>query len=213
MTKIMLIRHGQSMANLEEIYVGNTDSELTPLGRKQAQCTAQYIFENFEVDKVYASSLRRAYDTGKAVADKFGLDVNSDDRLKEIYGGEWEGKKFVDLVKNYPEEFGTWLNDLGNAFCPGGETIVDLKNRVMEALFQIAQENDGKKIVIATHATPIRILQVCCEEKSLVDMKNIPWVSNASVSFVKYENGKFIMERAGFDEHLGEMATHLPEKI
>ncbi len=213
MTRIMVIRHGQSTANLDEIYVGHTDSELTALGRKQAECTAKYIFENFEVDKVYSSDLRRAYDTGKAVGNKFGLEVIQDKRLREIFGGDWEGEKFSDLAKNYPEEFGIWLNDLGSARCPGGETVLDLQKRVTEALLQIAQENEGKKVVIATHATPVRVIQACSDGKTLADMKNTPWVSNASVSFIKYEEGKFITERAGYDEHLGEIKTELPVNV
>ena len=117
------------------------------------------------------------------------------------------------MVKRYPEEFGIWVNDLANAKCPAGETVLDLQKRVKEALLQIAEENDGKTVVIATHATPVRVIQACCDGKTLADMKNIAWVSNASVSFVKYEAGKFMMERAGYDEHLGEMVTELPENV
>ncbi len=67
MTKLILIRHGESVANRNHIFVGHTDVELEEKGVKQAELTAQYVYENFKVDKVYASDLKRAYETGKKV--------------------------------------------------------------------------------------------------------------------------------------------------
>ena len=64
-----MIRHGQSCANVEKYFAGHLNSPLTALGVSQAQLTAQYIFQHYCVDHVYASDLDRAYLTGKAVAD------------------------------------------------------------------------------------------------------------------------------------------------
>lgn len=213
MTELMIIRHGQSMANLEGVFAGHTDSALSDLGRVQAQLTAKYITDNFKVDKVYASDLTRAFETGKAVADKVGIEVIGNKNLREVFAGAWEGVGFLDLIENYGEEYKVWITDLGNAKCTDGESVVDLQKRIVAEVKRIAAENEGKRVVIATHATPVRALQTYCMGKTLDEMKDIEWVSNASVTFIKYENGELILEKAGYDEHLGDIKTELPKGV
>jgi len=157
-TTILFIRHGQSVSNLQGIFTGHLDLALTELGQYQARTTAQYITENFKVDKVYASDLTRAYDTGDAVARLLGLSVQTDRRLREIYAGTWEGRTFDELTENFPN-YAVFRNDIGACVTDGGESVAQLSKRVLEAVTEIAAENEGKTIVIATHATPIRAVQ------------------------------------------------------
>ena len=213
MTTLLLIRHGQSMANLEGVFAGNYDAALTELGYNQAKRTAEFIAENYKVDKVYASDLIRAFETGKCVADRLGLDVIPESNLREIRAGKWEGVPFDDIVSNYPEEYGKWISDVGNSGCPNGESVKELGKRVLGALTSIAQENEGKTIVIATHATPVRVSQCLIGSESLDCMKDIPWVSNASVTEINYDNGKWNLVKVGQDSHLSDLKTNLPANV
>lgn len=208
MTKLLIIRHGNSLANTQGVFAGATDSPLTELGHAQAEKTAQYVAANYRVDAVYASDLQRAFDTGKAVADKFGLTVNATSAMREIFAGEWEGQPFdmLDLRHSYY----IWKTDIGNATCDGGESVAQLQKRIVAEVTRIAEENPQKTVVIATHATPVRVLQCFCEGKALDEMKNIPWVRNASVTEVCWENGKLSLIRAGYDAHLEGMQSALP---
>ena len=210
MTEILLIRHGQSVSNLEKYFTGSADIPLTELGRTQARQTAEYISAHYKVDVVYASDLSRAFETGKAVADLFGLPVIPDKSLREIFAGQWERVHFVDLEKRFPETFKVWQTDVGNAHPDGGESVAQLQQRILESVTRIARENDGKTVVIATHATPVRVLQCHCEGKSLGEMAKIPWVGNASVTRVEYQDGKLTLLEAGFEGHLGRLTTALP---
>ncbi len=212
MTDLYFIRHGQSEANLSESFAGATDSPLTPLGKKQAEATATF-FEDVKADKVYASPLQRAYNTGLAVAKRYNIEIETDDRLKEIYGGKWEAVPFSELINLYPEDFKVWMTDLGKAVCTEGESTVELQNRVNQAVCEIVEKNPGKKIVIATHATPIRVMECIWNKVSLTQMKDIPWVSNASVTHVRYKNGEGKIILRSYDKHLGNMATVLPDSI
>lgn len=70
MTTLILIRHGESKANRDRIFAGHLDVDLQEKGLKQAKITAEYISKNYLVNRVYSSDLKRAYQTGKCVADK-----------------------------------------------------------------------------------------------------------------------------------------------
>lgn len=212
MTTLLVIRHGQSVSNIQGVFTGNLDLELTQQGLTQAAMTAEYIVQNFKVDAVYASDLCRAANTGKAVADRLGLPVHTDRRLREIYAGEWEGKSFDYLSANYPN-YMIFRTDIGNCVTDGGETVAQLSDRVLEAFEQIARENDGKTVVIATHATPIRALQCRCEGKPVSEMKDVPWVTNASVSTILYDSGTFRLQERCHDSHLGDIVSRFPSNV
>ena len=90
MTKLLIIRHGQSQANLDGIFVGHVDSPLSDLGKQQAEVTADFIVSNYHVDAVYASDLERAFYTGKTVADRLGLPITAVRGMREIFAGDWK---------------------------------------------------------------------------------------------------------------------------
>lgn len=213
MTRIILIRHGQSIANLERVYAGHTDIDLSELGKVQAQKTAEYVADKYKIDKIYASDLKRAYNTAKPISDSLKIEIIPDERLREIFAGEWEGLKFDYLMEEYKDEYGVWKNDIGNARCTGGESVKELAERILAKITEIAKENDGKTVVIATHATPIRSMQCLWQGMSFDDMKDVAWVSNASVTEAIYENGEFSIVLAGYDEHLKDLVSELPANV
>ncbi len=213
MTTFLLIRHGESMANTEKRFAGHWDIPLSPLGQAQAEATAQYIAATYAVDAVYASDLQRAFHTGKAVADRLQIPLVADTALREICAGDWEQQSFDDLQKNFAASYAVWLTDIGNAQCDNGESVAQLQARVLGVLRRIAVENDGKTIVIATHATPIRALQCHCARQPLSEMHKIPWATNASVTTVAFENGEFRLIAPPHDSHLGESRTVLPANV
>ena len=215
MTRLIIIRHGQSMANLDDKFAGQKyDAELSPLGHEQAELTAKYIVDNYKVDKVYASDLKRAYATGQHLAEKLGgLEVIKAPGMREIYAGKWEGMRFDDIDLVYTDEFREWKTNIGMSGCTDGETVAELFDRVSKAITEIAEENPDKTVAIATHATPIRVFECMCRGMKREDMKDIPWVSNASVTVAEYENGKFRLISVSEDSHLGSIKTALPKNV
>ena len=211
MTTLIFVRHGQSEANVNNIYAGFLDAELTELGKEQAERTAEYIVKNYKIDKIYSSDLKRAYSTAMAVANKIGLEIITDKRLREINGGNWEGKLFDSLRGT--KEYELWLSDIGNSACVGGESVKQLQERIVCEIEKIISENNGKTVLIATHATPIRVMQCAFSGAALDEMKNIPWVSNASVTVVCAEDGRYDFKLISYDKHLGDMKTVLPSNV
>ncbi len=201
------------MANVEGVFAGNFDSPPSELGMLQAEQTAEYVASNYNVDKVYSSDLKRALAVGKAVADKIGKAPIKQKNLREISAGLWEGMPFTELYEKFDTYRNVWLNDIGNAACDGGESVAQLQKRFVSAVTDIAEANSGKTVVITTHATPIRALLCFCEGRTLDEMKEISWVSNASVTELEYENGNFTIVRAGYDLHLGDCVSRLPANV
>lgn len=214
MTTIYLIRHGESEANRRDVFLGHYDLHLTEIGRKQAQMTAAYLREQVgKPDAIYASDLARAYETAQATAACFDVPIIKVSDLREIDAGLWDNTPFSVVKEKYPESYGIWLSDIGNARCDGGESIQELQLRVVSAIRQITETQENSVIYIFTHATPIRVFAAYCLGKNLSEIKDIPWAANASVSKVVYENGSFQLLEYSCDEFMGELTTRLPSDV
>ncbi|MBR7165086.1 MAG: histidine phosphatase family protein [Clostridia bacterium] len=210
MTHLYLIRHGQSQGNLHDLFLGHTDLDLTPLGHAQAEKTAEYL-SAVPADLIFSSDLKRAYHTALHTAEKKGIAVQTDPELREIFAGEWEGVPFADLKKRYADSFEVWLHDFGAARCDGGESVGELKDRIFYAIRRIARENEGKRILIFSHATPIRLMGCTVQGIPLKEAGLFPWPSNASVTSLTFENDEFSLVEYSCDSFMGDMVTRLSD--
>ncbi len=210
--KLVFIRHGQSIGNLTETFLGHTDHDLSELGHRQAERTAEYL-KDIHIDCVYSSDLSRAYGTCEAYLRLSGHTAVKSDRLREIYVGLWEGKSFEALKTEFKDSYSVWLNDIGSAKPEGGETVAEFQRRVLDCVTEIAENNDGKTVAIFTHATVIRAFFNYAYGKALDEMKNLKWASNASVSTALFDNGKFTTESYSTDGFLSDLKTALPTNV
>lgn len=211
MTKFIFVRHGQSEGNAVQKFLGHTDMGLTQLGHEQARKTAEYL-KDMGIDVIYTSDLIRAYDTAMCIGKVTGLIPVKSSALREIYAGKWEGMNFQEIADTYPE-YETWLSDIGNAVCTDGESVRELQKRINNEIVKIARLNDGKTVCIATHGTPLRVMSCIWQNLDISEAKNIPWVSNASVTTVTYDSGVWKAESIGYDEHLTGLISKLPANV
>lgn len=213
-TTLLLVRHGESVANKEAFFAGQKDISLVENGILQAKLSAEYVKKHYQVDAIYTSDLIRAYETAEIFSKVLHLEINTDKGLREIHAGEWEGKKHEELPKLYPESYGTvWLRHIGKAVAPGGESVKELGTRVIQSLENVAKKHPGQTILIATHATPIRASQSIIQYGSVDNMETVPWVSNASVTEITYEEGKWDLIQASIDEHLSKFKTIFSKNV
>ncbi len=213
MTRILLVRHGESQSNIDGTFTGQANAPLSALGRAQAERTARFILENYTVDAACSSDLSRAYDTALAAAAPLGLTVTQYPALREIGAGLWENLLFSDLPVLYPEEYALWQQDVGNSRCPGGESVAEVADRVWACIMDICRAHPDQTVLIASHATPIRTVQWKVTGQDLSYMKQVSWVSNASVSEYVYENGTLTPVKISQNSHLADMITELPKSI
>ena len=187
-TKIIIQRHGQSMANHMHIYAGHSDFELTDLGREQAELAAQRL-KNEKIDAIYSSDLLRAMQTAEPHARLHGLSVNPDKDLRELYLGDWDGKEHTYLLEAYPYEAEfIWKNYFGLFKAPGGESAPHAAERFYNEVLRIAKVHFGKTVLITAHAAVIRlfwgkVLGVAPECLS----REVPFPTNASLSCVEFD--------------------------
>lgn len=212
-TRIYLVRHGESESNLIHQFAGSLNRPLTERGRAQANATAAFL-SNVPFSCVYSSDLYRAFDTGSAIANQQQIPIYPDIRLREIFAGDWEGKTYDQLDADFADSYSVWRHQIGLAQCPNGESVAQLQSRVSQCINEIVHNHKDQTVCIATHATPIRTLECLLAGKPLKEMHTIPWVSNASVSIVEYDDnniGRFI-ER-DIHDHLGNLHTKLAKNV
>ncbi len=211
-TTLIVVRHGNSVTNVTNTFAGHLNAELNETGLIQAEMAGKYL-ENFSIDKIYSSDLKRAYDTALPIAKKHNLEIETKKELRELYAGDWEGKTYLEIEKLYPEEYNLWMNDIGNCAPENGEKISDFFDRIKNAVFDIARENVGKTVCITTHATPIRVLKTISEGKDVFDMTEVSWCANASINIFEFENDKLSLVKYDITEHLGDNVTVIPKCI
>ncbi len=141
--RFYIIRHGESVGNLNKICLGHTDLGLTDKGREQALLTAKAL-EGVEFFKIYSSDLIRAVETAVPNAALRGLgvsDIVRSDKLRELYFGDWENAAVEDLKNNYGDMFNVgWRHGFGTFTPPNGESVPALAERMCSALASIARE-------------------------------------------------------------------------
>ena len=206
-TTLLLIRHGESMANAGRYFAGQTDAPLSELGYRQAEATGEYL-KNIPIHACYASDLSRAYDTGLAAVRHHGISVIPSTHLREICCGEWEGQLYSDVNCRYPEAITIWRQNIGLVQIPGGEALAHVQERVQSFLQAVCKAHPGQTICIATHAMVIRLFTLQVLNIPLERMMEHPFPSNASVTTVTWEDGIFTLEEYSHDAHMDGMITH-----
>ena len=194
MTTVLLIRHGQSVTNVTQVFTGHYDVPLSPLGQEQARRTAAYLQKNFRIDAIYASDLMRAMQTAQPTAAAFGM-------------------PFVQIEREYAQLYDCWRHDIGRCVCPQGESVAHLFDRVQAAVSRAVAAHPGQTVALFTHATPVRALQCRWQGGTVLDMRGVPFVPNASVTAAQVENGAYRLTLIGENAFLDDLKTALPDNV
>lgn len=151
MTRIILVRHGETTWNIEGRYQGQEDTPLSERGLAQGHMLAEGL-RNIPIDLAISSPLKRSLKTCKFCAQLHGLDVMTDARLLEINHGSWEGVLAGDIATRYPVEFAQWHTEPHKVQMPGGgESLEDVRTRARAAFDEYAARYEGKTILVAAH--------------------------------------------------------------
>ncbi len=150
MTKLCLVRHGQTDWNLEGRYQGQSDVPLNESGRAQAAALAKQLQRQCFAG-ICPSDLKRARETSEIIAGCLHLPVTPEPRLREINQGKWEGQ-LVDVIKDrYARLWLERLVDPVHVRPPGGETVGEVASRVADALDEISTLHPRKPMLIVSH--------------------------------------------------------------
>ncbi len=142
------IRHGQSIYNAEGRIQGQADVPLSDLGRLQGQAAARAIV-GLGVEAVFASPLQRARDTAGMVADGLGLEVQTDDRLKEVDCGLFQDRMRGEILREYEGMIERWRSGHPDFVFPQGESRQNLIRRGHEVLDAISKSPHAAVAVVS----------------------------------------------------------------
>ena len=156
-TRVYLVRHGESEAAAEDRFAGEIDVPLSERGREQAGKLAQRLARE-SIEAVYSSPLSRTTETARIIAAPHGLDVRQRAELREISHGRWEGKRRSEVEALYPEEYGRWDRDPFSFAPQGGETGLAVTARALPCLLEIVEAHRGTHVLIASHKATIRLV-------------------------------------------------------
>jgi len=164
--KIYSTRHGQTAYNKQEIILGTTDIALDETGEKQAQQLAERIKELGNIDLMIVSPMKRAMSTAKAVADKCGISMIIDERLREWDYGEYEGKsRFTDGFAENKINFGVRMGK-------SGESLLQLSHRIYTALDDIISRYRDKNVLIVSHGGVCRVIETYFNDMTTDEFAN-----------------------------------------
>jgi broad specificity phosphatase PhoE len=185
MLRLILVRHGQTDANLKRVLQGQSDGELNATGRQQAEALARHL-KDFSIDHIFASPLRRAQDTAAAIARYHGLPVKTETLLREWNCGLLDGVP-ADVFRQKLQEF----NGALSLFRPeGGETLTEVRQRAAEFLDQLTANYEGQTVLVTTHGDLMRAVMSLLQQIDIEQASTI-FFENASYSILELENERW----------------------
>ena len=158
MTRIVLVRHGQTEWNRVERFRGRADVPLNETGLAQAEATGRRVAAGWQPQAVYTSPLSRAVRTAEAIARHFALPVQAYPGLVDIDYGAWQGLTPDEARARWPDIVEAWYAAPHTAHIPGGETLDSLRARAMATVRELAARHPEQTIVLVGHTVINRII-------------------------------------------------------
>jgi broad specificity phosphatase PhoE len=188
MTTVYLARHGESDWNVERRWQGHTDRPLTDRGREQAGRLAERLAD-IELDAIYASDLRRAWETAEAIARPRGLAVVRVPELREVHVGSWSGLTRDECAERFPDAFARW--QAGGSGWDDGESYEAMGERTVAAMLRLAAEHPDGAILVVSHGGPIRAVHAHALGVDIATHRRTgPVEPNARLSAVAVADGR-----------------------
>lgn len=212
MTTLIVVRHGFSLSNAERRYTGQQDIALSPEGFAQAELVADYLCANLPPDAVYSSDLCRAMDTVVPTANRLGLTVIPDVGLRETDVGRWTGRVYEEVCETEKTYMDRHRAD-PDVPCPDGESRRQVFDRVTASVRRILNENEGKTVLLATHAMPARCIECYAAGGDATRVSDYKVSPNAAIHIYTFEDGHLHSAGPNIVSHLEKPGEKLPSDL
>jgi probable phosphoglycerate mutase len=199
-TKLIIVRHGETSWNREKRMQGTTDTQLSDLGRAQAQALGRRL-KGHDFAALYSSDLSRALHTARAIAEHTGREVVTDERLRERCFGIFEGLTAAEIIARYPGEHSLFASHDPDYEVPGGECARGFVERCLGCLAAIADRHPGAEVVVVSHGLVLDSLYRAAHGLAHGAPRPVPLI-NASLNRFGYGRGAWRMELWGDVSHL-----------
>lgn len=205
-TKIYLVRHTQTIGNVEKRLTGRQDYDLTKDGQAFVDALAKK-FSDIKIDIAYSSTSKRAIKTIEPITKQKGLQIIEDERLCEMYFGIYDGWKWEDVNRINPKIHQLHIKTNEIMQIPNQESTKEVANRMYECIKQIAQDNIGKSILIASHGVAIEAFLRKITGEPFVQKQEEYSQKNTSINEILFneKEGKFKVIKINNLQHLKEI--------
>jgi len=154
------VRHAATAWTAQGRFQGQTDVPLSSPGQRQAARLAQRLTRE-TIHVLYASDLQRTWETAQAIATPHALRVQSEPRLREMAFGRWEGLTYAEIQQRDASRLAAWERDPLHLAPPGGETLLQVAERVRAAYTNVVAADQDKTVGLVAHGGPLQVL-LCC---------------------------------------------------
>ncbi len=187
-TKLTLLRHGTTKANVDGLFLGQTDVALNAVGIGEARALGQRLAGS-DIDVLIASDLIRARDTGSAVAEALGLELVTNAAFREMHLGDFECVPAKTVHAENPELMRRWLLDPGSVRMPGAEaeTLREVQARAWTGVEALVATHPGKHIAVVTHTFTLLMIICAATELELSSFRRLH-VDRASISRLEWRS-------------------------
>lgn len=199
MTRSYWIRHGQTEWNAIGRWQGNIDVPLAETGHEQARRLGEYV-RDVPFAAIYSSDLTRAAQTAAAIAERTGLPVIQDKRLREMHLGVFQGMTHEEHVEKFPELVQENERNYWGFRFPEGETRRDVQDRVYAFYQDALARHPNETIAVVTHGGPVRMIlyRLFGETEQMLSLK----VTNTSITIIQQDGEQAALESVVGTHHL-----------
>lgn len=199
MTEIILVRHGETEWNRQEVFRGRLDIDLNDTGRRQAELLGEHL-SRIKVDAVYSSPLKRALETADRIARHHRLGVQTAHGLIDLDYGEWQGLSKETVKTKYKGLYTQWTEKPHQVRIPGGESLDNVTERAVGVVDEVIARYQGR-VVLVSHRVVNKVL-IC----ALLGLGNSRFwhikQDTAGITTFTYENGRFILTEHNITAYL-----------
>ncbi len=191
MSKVYLVRHGQTAWNVGEIFRGRADIPLDETGKQEVHLAGEALKDE-TLHAVYSSPLSRSIETAENIAKFHNIPVTPFDPIIDISYGEWEGLENQEVKKKYPELHALWQREPHKIKFPGGESLDEVRFRTVKGLEDLLAKHENENFVLVAHRVPNKV--ICC---ALLGLDNSHFwriqQDTASTNLFIYRDGQWII--------------------
>ncbi len=197
MATLYLVRHGETEWNRIGRWQGHIDVPLSERGRQQAQALARRLKrDNAHFNKLYASDLRRAFETAQVIAQALHMPIHLLPDLREINLGAWSGLTRNEIIERFPGALVTIHH------APDGETHEVFATRVWNVLTQLTQQHQSRTLLVVTHGGAIRAMLRRLYTLMGQSDQPVPPIDNTSITEIQLRDGCWSILRINDAAHL-----------
>ena len=204
-TTIILVRHGETKWNLNNIFRGAYDIPLNDNGRDQAHLTAKTL-EDYPIHAAYTSPLSRAVETARIVLSPHKIKATPHEGLLDMDYGEWTGIEDAEVAQKWPKEHTDWNSRPHTVRPPGGSTLQEVFDRAFAAMEGLANQHDGGTIALFSHRIINKLLIIGALGLGL---ERFPFIVQGNCCFNELELTKrgFIIKSLNNTSHITSAGT------